>query len=53
MKGGAKMKKNNRDISLFRFSIIAPIINNTHGFSTKKAYMEKNTNSPQVVFIDG
>ena len=34
------MKKNNRDISLFRFSIIAPIINNTHGFSTKKAYID-------------
>ena len=34
------MKKNNRDISLFRFSIIAPIINNTHGFSTKTAYID-------------
>ena len=34
------MKKNKRDISLFRFSIIAPIINNTHGFKTKTAYID-------------
>ena len=34
------MSKENEDISLFRFSIIAPLINNTHGYSTKKAYID-------------
>lgn len=28
-----------KDISLFRFSIIAPIINNTHNFATKEEYI--------------
>jgi len=35
------MKKDNfyNDISLFRFSIIAPIINNTHGFDSISKYL--------------
>lgn len=28
-----------KDIGLFRFSIIAPLINNTHGFKTKAEYL--------------
>lgn len=34
------MDKFYNDIGLFRFSIIAPIINNTHGFSSISAYLD-------------
>ena len=31
--------KNYNDWALFRFSLIAPLINNTHGFTTKAEYL--------------